>query len=74
VLVLLGDHQPAASVTGAGARWDVPVHVITSREDLAARLRAAGFVDGVALPPQQASIGRMPDLTATLLRVFDSAP
>ena len=37
VLVLLGDHQPAASVTGVDARWDVPVHVITSRRAIIAR-------------------------------------
>ena len=37
-LVLIGDHQPAASVAGVGARWDVPVHVVTRRADVAAAL------------------------------------
>jgi hypothetical protein len=49
VLVLLGDHQPAASVTGPDARWDVPVHVITSRGDIIAALLDEGFVSGVEL-------------------------
>ena len=29
ILILIGDHQPAASVAGVGARWDVPVHVLS---------------------------------------------
>ena len=43
-LVLIGDHQPAASVAGVGARWDVPVHVVTHRRghrDRAASRRAS---------------------------------
>ena len=31
VMILIGDHQPPALVSGEGASWDVPVHVITSR-------------------------------------------
>lgn len=31
VLILLGDHQPPAAVSGEGAPWSVPVHVIASR-------------------------------------------
>jgi hypothetical protein len=71
-LVLLGDHQPAASVAGVGARWDVPVHVVTGRADVAAALVAAGFVEGVALAPQQRPIGTLPQLSALLLETFAS--
>jgi hypothetical protein len=71
ILILIGDHQPAASVAGLGARWDVPVHVVTGRADIAADLVAAGFVNGVALPPRQKSLGTLPDLLALLLRTFD---
>ena len=42
-LVLIGDHQPAASVAGVGARWDVPVHVVTRRADVAAALARGGL-------------------------------
>ena len=31
VMIVIGDHQPPAGVSGEGASWDVPVHVITSR-------------------------------------------
>jgi hypothetical protein len=72
VLVLLGDHQPAAIVTGVGARWDVPVHVITSRGAVTRALRETGFVAGLDLTPTSQSIGGMADLTTILLRAFDS--
>jgi hypothetical protein len=70
ILVLLGDHQPAASVAGVGARWDVPVHVVTHRADVAAALIAAGFVEGVALAPEQRPIVTLPELSALLLNTF----
>jgi hypothetical protein len=70
ILVLLGDHQPAASVAGVGARWDVPVHIVTHRADIANALLAAGFVEGVALAPGQRPIGTLPELSALLLRTF----
>jgi hypothetical protein len=73
-LVLIGDHQPAASVAGVGARWDVPVHVVTSRADVAAALVKAGFVDGVALAPQQRPIATLPELSVLLLDTFESKP
>lgn len=74
LLVLLGDHQPAASVAGPGARWDVPVHVVTRRKDIAAALTAAGFIDGVALAPGQRPIATLPELLSLLLAVLDGAP
>lgn len=71
-LVLLGDHQPAASVAGVGARWDVPVHVVTSHADVAAALVAAGFVEGVALAPRQRPILTLPQLSVLLLQTFSA--
>ena len=71
---LIGDHQPAASVAGVGARWDVPVHVITRHADVAEALLAAGFVEGVALAPQQRPIATMPELSALLLTTFAAPP
>ena len=71
-LVLLGDHQPAASVAGVGARWDVPVHVVTSHADVAAALVAAGFVEGVALAPRQRPILTLPELSVLLLETFSA--
>jgi len=64
VLVLVGDHQPVAAVTGPGANHDVPVHIVLSPGPMAERLRARGFTDGVA-PPRR-PIGRMHELTVLL--------
>jgi hypothetical protein len=69
-LLIIGDHQPAASVAGVGARWDVPVHVVTRRADIAAALVAAGFVEGVALAPRQQPIVTLPELSVLLLETF----
>ena len=56
VMILLGDHQPPALVSGTGASWDVPVHVIASRDSARAqvldRLRAHGFVSGMTPAPR----------------------
>lgn len=68
VLVVIGDHQPPAMVSGQGASWDVPVHIIASRPDLLARLQRSGFVAG--LEPPRAPISRMHTLATTLLDAF----
>ncbi len=65
---LVGDHQPTAAVTGEGARWDVPVHVVSADEALLARLEARGFVRG--LEPAPAPLGGLHALTATLLETL----
>ena len=70
ILILLGDHQPAGGITGPGATWNVPVHIITSNETIAERLRLQGFSDGVN-PPQE-SLGHVSELSLILLSVFDS--
>jgi hypothetical protein len=68
VLILLGDHQPPALVSGEGAPWDVPVHVITSRKAILERLPGLGFRSG--LRPQRPAIGRMHELRRMLLEAF----
>ncbi len=72
VLLVLGDHQPLAAVSGEGASWEVPVHLITQRAEVRAAFLAEGFVPG--LVPQRPALGRMPDLTQILLRAFGSGP
>jgi hypothetical protein len=54
VMILIGDHQPPAAVSGEGASWDVPVHIVTSRRSLLDRLRSRGFVDGLKPPDRTA--------------------
>jgi hypothetical protein len=73
VWVVLGDHQPAASVSGVGTRWDVPVHVIAERGDhdeILDALVSAGFADG--LTPGSHTLGPMHELTRLLMNAFSS--
>ena len=70
VIVILGDHQPPAMVSGQGASWDVPVHIISNRTDVLERLKRHGFVDGVE--PPRASLTRMHGLTPWLLEAFSA--
>ncbi len=69
-LLVLGDHQPAASVVGRNTSWDVPVHLISSDPVLLARLRALGFRDGLA--PPASTVIDMHQLTPILLDAFDA--
>ncbi len=75
VYVLVGDHQPAANVTGEDASWDVPVHVVTRDPALLARFIAQGFKPG--LEPvdsgSRGSLGGMHELTGIVLRAFSGA-
>ncbi|MDH4066766.1 MAG: sulfatase-like hydrolase/transferase [Acidobacteriota bacterium] len=72
VFVIIGDHQPPALVSGEGASWDVPVHVVASRPAVLARLRSHGFVDG--LTPRKPALARMDTLMPILLDAFGNAP
>jgi hypothetical protein len=72
VVVLVGDHQPAAAVTGEGASWDVPVHVVASRSGVLDLLVSRGFHDGIT--PGRRAIGPMHGLLSTLLTAFGGSP
>ena len=68
VMILLGDHQPPAAVTGTAAPWDVPVHVIASRPAVLERLKAQGFREG--LTPARPAVGHMPALVPMFFDAF----
>ena len=68
--MVMGDHQPAANVTGEGASWEVPVHIISANPQLLERFATRGFKPG--LEPSGPSIGKLFDLTRMLVDVFDS--
>lgn len=70
ILILIGDHQPPAAVSGLHARWDVPMHVIASRPEVLVRLRARGFQAG--LRPSGHALVRMHAMLPILLDVFGS--
>lgn len=72
VLIVLGDHQPAANVSGEGAPWDVPVHIISKRADILQALERHGFRSG--LTPTRPDVGKMNELAPWLLEAFDGAP
>jgi hypothetical protein len=68
VFILVGDHQPTANISGEGASWDVPVHIVARDPELLKRFAEQGFRPGLN-PPRQ-SLGGLHDLTAMLLHAF----
>jgi hypothetical protein len=68
VLVLIGDHQPAASIAGPDARWDVPVHVVTAQAPVLDALERGGFSKG--LTARDSSLAQMHRLGPMLLDAF----
>lgn len=68
VIILIGDHQPPALVSGQGAPWDVPMHVITNRPEILDSLAAHGFVRG--LTPTRPHLGQMREAVPLLLHAF----
>ncbi|WP_341649362.1 hypothetical protein [Thauera humireducens] len=68
MVIVVGDHQPMGTVTGPGADWDVPMHVITGNAVLLGRLAALGFQPG--LEPDRPALGRMASITSRLVEVF----
>ncbi len=72
VMLLLGDHQPPAAVSGEGAIHDVPVHVVADRPEVLEALLAQGFVAG--LDPSGPAIGPMHALGPWLISALAAAP
>lgn len=68
VVILVGDHQPPALVTGEGAPWHVPMHVIASRPEVLDRLVARGFTRGLA--PSRPVRSKMHEVVPALLEAF----
>lgn len=71
LLVIVGDHQPMANVSGSDS-WDVPVHVIARDPKLLAPFTARGFTPG--MEPSRRSLGAMHELTVLMLAAFSGAP
>jgi len=70
VVIIIGDHQPPAAVSGRDAPWRVPVHVISRRRHVLQRLLEQGFRPG--LEPERPSIGPMHALVPVFLEAFDA--
>ena len=70
-VVVIGDHQPPAAVSGPGSEWTVPMHVITRRGDVLETLVEAGFAPGLA--PTKAALGTMGELRRLLRLAFSGS-
>jgi hypothetical protein len=68
VMILVGDHQPPAAVSGPGAPWTVPVHVISSDPSVIERLERQGFRPGIT--PSRPTLGDMHTLVPLFLGAF----
>jgi phosphoglycerol transferase MdoB-like AlkP superfamily enzyme len=72
VMILIGDHQPPAIVSGEHASWDVPMHVVTNRPGVLESLMAHGFIAG--LTPRRPRIGEMHEVVPMLLDAMSGPP
>jgi hypothetical protein len=72
ILILIGDHQPAAMISGEQASWDVLVHVIASKPAVLEALQTCGLVAGMV--PAPATLGPLYRLAPALLAAFETQP
>lgn len=72
VFVILGDHQPAAIVTGAGASRSVPLHVVSADAGLIDSFRRAGFSSGM-VPKPETREWPMDQMRGVLIDMFTTA-
>jgi phosphatidylglycerophosphate synthase len=73
VVVLLGDHQPATTVTGQGASHDVPISVISHDPKVMDQIAGWGWQNGL-LPSPQAPVWPMNAFRDRFLTAFGSSP
>lgn len=71
VFVILGDHQPAAIITGPNASRAVPLHVVSADKELVARFSAKGFTPGI-LPLQDTREWPMDAMRQVLINGFST--
>lgn len=70
-VIVIGDHQPPAAVSGPQSDWTVPVHVVSRRGAVLDVLLEAGFAAGIVPPP--APLGTMGGLRPLLARAFSAS-
>lgn len=73
VLILLGDHQPATGVSGAGASRDVPITVV-ARDPAVLEAIGSWHWDAGLLPAPDAPVWRMDAFRNRFLDAFDARP
>ncbi|MGV9810027.1 sulfatase [Micromonospora chersina] len=72
VLVFLGDHQPNATVTGAGAGRDVPITIVAKDPAVLDRVAGWGWQDGLR-PGPGSPVWRMDTFRDRFLAAFSPA-
>jgi hypothetical protein len=73
VLVLLGDHQPATTVSGPGADHQVPISIVARDPAVLQRIAAWRWQDGL-LPGPSAPLEPMDAFRNQFLDTFNAAP
>jgi hypothetical protein len=73
VLILLGDHQPATLVSGAGASHDVPITIVAHDRSVMGRLATWGWQPGMR-PSAAAPVWRMDTFRDRFLTAFGPLP
>lgn len=73
VLVVLGDHQPAAVVSGNGASHDVPISIISRDPAVMDRISAWGWQDGMR-PHPDAPVWPMDSFRDRFLTAYGPKP
>ena len=71
VLIMLGDHEPASSVSGEGTTHDVPISIIAHDPAVLDRINSWGWQDGLR-PGPQAPVWPMEDFRDRFLTAYGS--
>ncbi|QLF72019.1 sulfatase (plasmid) [Peteryoungia desertarenae] len=69
VFIILGDHQPAAIITGPDASRAVPIHVVSRDRSLVDRFLPEGFAQGM-VPGSDLPERPMNDMREMVIRLF----
>ncbi len=69
LVIIMGDHQPNAHISGDNARWLVPVHVISRRHRLLQPFRQMGYAEGLT-PREPPPYKRMDTFMADFLTAY----
>lgn len=73
LVMIIGDHQPMGFVTGEGATFETPMHIIAKNPALLAALETETLAEGMT-PAADSATWRMDSIRARLLRAFSRAP
>jgi hypothetical protein len=73
VLVVLGDHQPATTVSGAGANHQVPISFVAHDRGVLDRIASWKWQDGL-LPSPTAPVWSMDAFRNRFLDAFSTDP